>query len=221
MKWQFTKMHGAGNDYIYLDCRQTGLPSDAGALAVRLSRRRVSVGADGLICIAPPLLADADATMVMYNADGSEGVMCGNGVRCVAEYLYTHGTRKELIELDTLHAGRKTLGDDGPGMRFDHGRAPELGRQPILLREAKARTKTGGGEPPEGVLKARIRVGHGRGPQPPKGQRFVTERMRRLPTGSAASALARFTASMLSAEAVKRSIRPFSPTKGSPFSSRP
>ena len=119
------------------------------------------------------------------------------------------------------HAGRKTLGDDGPGMRFDHGRAPELGRQPILLREAKARTKTGGGEPPEGVLKARIRVGHGRGPQPPKGQRFVTERMRRLPTGSAASALARFTASMLSAEAVKRSIRPFSPTKGSPCSSRP
>lgn len=109
MKLQFTKMHGAGNDYIYLDCRQTGLPSDAGALAARLSRRRVSVGADGLICIAPPLLADADATMVMYNADGSEGVMCGNGVRCVAEYLYTHGTRKELIELDTLHAGRKTL----------------------------------------------------------------------------------------------------------------
>lgn len=109
MKLQFTKMHGAGNDYIYLDCRQNGLPSDAGALAARLSRRRVSVGADGLICIAPPLLADADATMVMYNADGSEGVMCGNGVRCVAEYLYTHGTRKELIELDTLHVGRKTL----------------------------------------------------------------------------------------------------------------
>lgn len=109
MKLQFTKMHGAGNDYIYLDCRQNGLPSDAGALAARLSRRRVSVGADGLICIAPPLLADADATMVMYNADGSEGVMCGNGVRCVAEYLYTHGIRKELIELDTLHAGRKTL----------------------------------------------------------------------------------------------------------------
>lgn len=109
MKLQFTKMHGAGNDYIYLDCRRTGLPEDAGLLAARLSRRRVSVGADGLICIVPPLLADADATMVMYNADGSEGVMCGNGVRCVAEYLYTHGVRKNLIELDTLHAGRKTL----------------------------------------------------------------------------------------------------------------
>lgn len=109
MKLQFTKMHGAGNDYVYLDCRRTGLPAQAGALAARLSRRRFSVGADGLICIAPPLLADADATMVMYNADGSEGVMCGNGVRCVAEYLYTHGVRKNLIELDTRHAGRKTL----------------------------------------------------------------------------------------------------------------
>lgn len=109
MELQFTKMQGAGNDYIYLDCRRTGLPADAGALAVRLSRRRVSVGADGLICIAPPLLADADATMVMYNADGSEGIMCGNGVRCVAEYLYTHGTPKDLMELDTRRAGRKTL----------------------------------------------------------------------------------------------------------------
>lgn len=109
MELQFTKMQGAGNDYIYLDCRRTGLPADAGALALRLSRRRVSVGADGLICIAPPLLADADATMVMYNADGSEGIMCGNGVRCVAEYLYTHGTPKDLMELDTRRAGRKTL----------------------------------------------------------------------------------------------------------------
>ena len=84
MKLQFTKMQGAGNDYIYLDCRQNNLPDHPEVLARQLSRRHFSVGADGLILIAPPLLADADATMVMYNADGSEGNMCGNGVRCVA-----------------------------------------------------------------------------------------------------------------------------------------
>ena len=109
MKLSFTKMQGAGNDYIYLDCREQGLPPQAGQLAARLSRRHFSVGADGLICIAPPRLADADATMVMYNADGSPGAMCGNGARCVAEYLYTHGVQKDRIELDTPAAGRKTL----------------------------------------------------------------------------------------------------------------
>lgn len=114
MKLDFTKMQGAGNDYLYLDCRRSGVPAEAGQLAVQLSRRRFSVGADGLVCIAPPQLADADATMVMFNADGSEGVMCGNGVRCVAEYLYTHGVRKDLIELDTRRAGRKTLYRVGP-----------------------------------------------------------------------------------------------------------
>lgn len=109
MKLEFTKMQGAGNDYIYLDCRHSGVPADAAQWAALLSRRRFSVGADGLICIAPPQLADGDATMVMFNADGSEGKMCGNGIRCVAEYLYTHGVQKELIELDTRQAGRKTL----------------------------------------------------------------------------------------------------------------
>ena len=115
MQLHFTKMQGAGNDYIYLDCRQSGLPPHPGALAAQLSRRHVSVGADGLICILPPLLADADATMRMFNADGSEGAMCGNGARCVAEYLYAHGVRKDRIELDTLRAGRKTLYRTAPG----------------------------------------------------------------------------------------------------------
>lgn len=109
MELQFTKMQGAGNDYIYLDCRQNNLPDHPEVLARQLSHRHFSVGADGLILIAPPLLADADATMVMYNADGSEGNMCGNGVRCVAEYLYTHGVQKDRIEVDTRRAGRKTL----------------------------------------------------------------------------------------------------------------
>lgn len=109
MKLQFTKMHGAGNDYIYLDCRHGEMPPHPEQLARELSRQHFSVGADGLICIAPPQLADGDATMVMYNADGSEGAMCGNGIRCVAEYLYTHGLQKDRVELDTARAGRKTL----------------------------------------------------------------------------------------------------------------
>lgn len=109
MKLRFTKMQGAGNDYIYLDCRESGLPADPSALARQLSRRHFSVGADGLICIGAPLLADADATMYVFNADGSEGAMCGNGARCVAEYLYQNGVNKTLMELDTPRAGRKTL----------------------------------------------------------------------------------------------------------------
>lgn len=116
MKLSFTKMHGAGNDYIYLDCRSDGLPPDAAAWAVRLSRRHFSVGADGLICLCPPLLADADATMRMFNADGSEGEMCGNGVRCAAEFLYTHGVTRQTIEIDTPRAGRKTLRRVGEGL---------------------------------------------------------------------------------------------------------
>lgn len=123
MQLQFTKMHGCGNDYIYLDCRETGLPADVAAWSVRLSRRHFSVGADGIICICPPLTPDGDATMRMFNADGSEGKMCGNGVRCVAQYLYTHGVEKEVLEIDTLKAGRKTLRRTGEGLwQADMGR---------------------------------------------------------------------------------------------------
>ncbi len=108
MKLPFTKMHGCGNDYIYLDCRGTGLPAEVGQWSVKLSRRRLSVGADGIICICAPETPDADAAMRMYNADGSEGLMCGNGIRCVAQYLYTHGAPKDTLEIDTA-CGRKTL----------------------------------------------------------------------------------------------------------------
>ena len=111
MNVHFTKMQAAGNDYLYFDCRAGNLPTrrEAAALAVRLSRRRFSVGGDGVIFIGPPLLADGDAAMYIYNADGSEGAMCGNGVRCVAEYLYTHGVRRACIQIDTPQAGRKAL----------------------------------------------------------------------------------------------------------------
>lgn len=116
MTMYFTKMQAAGNDYLYFDCRLAGLPprEKAAALAVQLSRRRFSVGGDGVIFIGPPLLADGDAAMYIYNADGTEGAMCGNGVRCVAEYLYNHGLHRGTLRIDTPQAGRKLLRRVGP-----------------------------------------------------------------------------------------------------------
>ena len=83
MKLSFTKMQGCANDYIYLDCRTSGVPEEIAALSERLSRRHFSIGADGIICICAPVTAGADAMMRIFNADGSEGKMCGNGIRCV------------------------------------------------------------------------------------------------------------------------------------------
>lgn len=123
MKLQFTKMHGAGNDYIFADCRRTGPLPHAAALSARLSRPHYGIGADGLICIGPPLLAGGDAGMIMYNADGTAGTMCGNGVRCVAEYLYTHGLRRAVLRIDTPQAGQRILRRVGAGRwQADMGR---------------------------------------------------------------------------------------------------
>jgi diaminopimelate epimerase len=86
---QFTKMHGAGNDYIYVDCFRQPIPTNPAALARAVSDRHFGVGADGLILICP---ADgADAEMRMFNADGSYSEMCGNGIRCVAKFVHDHG----------------------------------------------------------------------------------------------------------------------------------
>ncbi len=96
---RFTKMEGLGNDYIYLDCLE-GAPEDLPKLAVRLSDRHFGVGADGLICIKPG--QGGDFAMEMYNADGSRGAMCGNGIRCVGKYVYDCGlTRKTCLTIDT------------------------------------------------------------------------------------------------------------------------
>lgn len=96
---RFTKMEGLGNDYIYLNCLE-GAPEDLPGLSARLSDRRFGVGADGLICIRPGLTGDF--TMEMYNADGSRGAMCGNGIRCVGKYVYDKGlTRKTCLTIDT------------------------------------------------------------------------------------------------------------------------
>lgn len=102
----FTKMHGAGNDYIYIDCFD-GEPEDPGALSRRLSDRHFGVGGDGVILVCPSDVADAK--MRMFNADGSEGRMCGNGIRCVGKFVYEkRGVQKPVLTIETL-AGIKTL----------------------------------------------------------------------------------------------------------------
>lgn len=97
---QFTKMHGAGNDYVYVNAFQERLPADIPELARRISDRHFGVGGDGLILITPSEVADA--RMRMYNADGSEAEMCGNGVRCVAKYVYDHGiSQQPTLRIET------------------------------------------------------------------------------------------------------------------------
>ncbi|HEY5314197.1 MAG TPA: diaminopimelate epimerase [Pirellulales bacterium] len=86
---KFTKMQGAGNDYVYVDCFREPLPADPAELARRVADRHYGIGGDGLILICPS--QQADARMRMFNADGSESEMCGNGVRCVAKYVYDRG----------------------------------------------------------------------------------------------------------------------------------
>lgn len=106
MKMKFTKMHGCGNDYVYVDCMDRMLPNP-GKISEFVSRRRFGIGSDGLICICPS--DKADFRMRMFNADASEGKMCGNGSRCIAKYVYDKGlTRKDTITLETL-GGIKTI----------------------------------------------------------------------------------------------------------------
>ncbi len=96
---KFTKMHGCGNDYVYVDARRETVRSP-GALARAVSDRHAGVGADGLILITPS--RRADFRMVMFNADGSRGEMCGNGVRCVGKYVYDRGlTRRKDLSIET------------------------------------------------------------------------------------------------------------------------
>lgn len=103
---KFTKMHGCGNDYVYVDCTREDLP-DADKVAVAVSDRHFGIGSDGLILIKKSSVADFK--MEMYNADGSLGEMCGNGIRCVAKYVYDRGmTDKTVIKVETL-AGVKRL----------------------------------------------------------------------------------------------------------------
>lgn len=124
---KFTKMHGCGNDYVYVDCTKEVIPNIS-ETAIRVSDRHLGIGSDGLILIKASDVADFE--MDMYNADGSRGKMCGNGIRCVAKYVYDHGlTDKTTITVNTL-SGIKTLKltvEDGKvsKVRVDMGE-PEL-----------------------------------------------------------------------------------------------
>lgn len=105
-KIKFTKMHGIGNDYVYINCFEQEI-DNPNELAIKMSPRRFSVGADGVILICPSDVADAK--MRMFNLDGSEGKMCGNGIRCVGKFVYDNNiAHKETITIETL-SGIKTL----------------------------------------------------------------------------------------------------------------
>lgn len=104
---RFTKMHGLGNDYVYVNClkEKTG---DASELAKRVSDRHFGIGADGLVLIKPS--AVADFAMEIYNADGSEARMCGNGIRCLGKYVYEYGlTKKDHLTVETRSGIRELI----------------------------------------------------------------------------------------------------------------
>ena len=136
-KITFTKMHGCANDYVYIDCFQNDIQNYA-ELAIYLSDRHTGIGGDGVIYICPSDVADA--RMRMYNLDGSEGMMCGNGIRCVAKYVYDSGiAKKDVLHIETKkrhqnlpRACRKRrsyhchgrYGQSGARAREDPGRFP-------------------------------------------------------------------------------------------------
>jgi diaminopimelate epimerase len=111
---EFTKMHGIGNDYVYVNCFEQHLENPQ-ELAVQVSRRHYGIGSDGLILICPSDIADAK--MRMFNADGSEAQMCGNGIRCVAKYVYD----RNLARTDTEFSV-SGLGTFPTSLRIETGR---------------------------------------------------------------------------------------------------
>ena len=139
---KFTKMQGCGNDYIYVDCTREDLDRP-GEVAKRLSDRHFGIGADGLILIRSS--KKADFRMSMYNADGSEGAMCGNGIRCVGRFIHDHGLSDKTELLIETKAGIKKLSlgiREGEvwGVRVDMG-APILkaSKIPVIPPEGKDR----------------------------------------------------------------------------------
>lgn len=134
----FTKMHGIGNDYIYLNCMEWA-PKDPSALAQRLSDRHLSIGGNGLVLILPS--STADFRMRMFNSDGSEGAMCGNAIRCIGKYVYEKGlTDKKELDIETA-SGIKHLklhvdGGSVVLISVDMG-APIIAEEPLTVRAGK------------------------------------------------------------------------------------
>ncbi len=115
MKIEFIKMHGAGNDYVYIDCVRQRV-QNPGQLSTLISDRHKGIGADGLVLISPSDIADV--RMRMFNADGSEGNMCGNAIRCVAKYVYDGGyAKQDIIKVETK-SGIKTIQINSKNGRF-------------------------------------------------------------------------------------------------------
>jgi diaminopimelate epimerase len=128
---RFTKMHGIGNDYVYLDCVRNAPPADPAELSRAVSDRHFGIGSDGLILVCPS--ERADARMRMFNADGSESEMCGNGLRCVAKFVYDHGiARKPQLAIETgrgvLRVDLEVRNDKVVRVRVNMG-------EPILISE--------------------------------------------------------------------------------------
>lgn len=122
---EFTKMHGIGNDYIYINCFEKEL-ENPGKLSIEMSKRHFSVGADGIVMICRSEIADAK--MRMFNADGSEGKMCGNAIRCVGKYLYDNGmTDKTKLDIETLsgikHLDLNVIDGKVASVKVDMGKA--------------------------------------------------------------------------------------------------
>ena len=125
---KFTKMHGCGNDYVYVNLFEETI-TDPEKLAIAVSDRHFGIGSDGLITIGPSDVADF--RMRIYNADGSEAEMCGNGIRCVAKYVYDHGlTDQKEISVEsgagikylklTVEDGSCNIGTCGYGRADSH-----------------------------------------------------------------------------------------------------
>ena len=136
---KFTKMQGIGNDYVYVNCFEENIENPP-ELSIAISDRHFGVGSDGLIMIMPSPVADA--RMRIFNADGSEAQMCGNGIRCVAKYLYEYGIKKsDRMTIETA-AGLKTIeltvvNEDVTQIKVEMG-TPELLRNEIpMLGENK------------------------------------------------------------------------------------
>lgn len=120
MKINFFKMHGTGNDYIYIDCIKESIDlENISSIAIKLSDRHFGIGGDGIVLILPSNVADF--TMRMFNSDGSEGNMCGNAIRCVGKYVYENEyTKNTYITIETL-SGIKDLWIDGNEVEVDMG----------------------------------------------------------------------------------------------------
>ena len=134
---RFTKMHGTGNDYVYVDCFSEPVPQNPARLARLVSDRHFGIGGDGLILIRPS--ETADVRMQMFNADGSEAEMCGNGIRCVAKYAYDHAlAKKEKMTIETgagvLIVNLETDGQVARRIRVNMGKPIlEIERIPVEL----------------------------------------------------------------------------------------